>query len=779
MLCSHHSRSALFATATITLLLAITSSASGQSSGNRVLGIDVSIYQGNFSQTTWNSLQNPNGDNRQFAFIRASRGGTTGVDENQGGYTSPFDATLSRRYDDPNYLRNMTRATAAGMYTGSYHFSRPDIIASTASTNNIANTGTDEANHFIQMAGLFMRPGYLPPVHDLEAGQSARTADGLAQFSLDFSNRIYEVMGIRPAIYINGNYATILGNASNSPVALRDLLAKPSISAPNPAGPAYSQVWTARYPSTIPNVQTAHPDSPPISGIDMYGPWNNYGVNQPWDFWQYSSAAGLVTSYSGALDNNVLQGGMEYLKDQLVPAVWMNDTSGDWSTLLNWNSGQLVVVPVAPSGQLTPLSYDSAFLPTQRLPGAAGTGPTAGSNDTVILDRPNANITVTLSSGTYNIRKLYVRETLNITGGSLTINYVPVAESTLMSAQFSSPVTISGGASLSVHTTYVDPAIDFTAGGNASLTFETLTLFRGATPAKLVLNGNVTITGLAGDTATINTSTVGTSTGIVDLGGAVRTITVTDGAAASDLDIAVPVTNGGLTKAGAGTMVLSSANTYSGTTMVTAGTLSVTGSVNSLSVQVSGGSVGGTLKGTGTINGAVAVTGGTVPGSIRGGASIGTLTLTQALSIGSGGRLIVELGSGNAMAAAVNSGGSTDLVNLPNNQTKNSFIHISAGSVVSGLHTGMLVRIEASAATFAPSTTYSFLVMDGAGAQSFNLNSFNQFSFIGVNVNPASVSLQRLLDGKVYLNFTTAAVPEPAAMLGLGLLALPLLSRRR
>jgi hypothetical protein len=78
-------------------------------------------------------------------------------------------------------------------------------------------------------------------------------------------------------------------------------------------------------------------------------------------------------------------------------------------------------------------------MPTPRLPGAAGSGPASGANDTVILDRPNADITITLGTGTHNIRKLYVRETLNITGGSLTVNYVPVAESTPLSMQVSMP----------------------------------------------------------------------------------------------------------------------------------------------------------------------------------------------------------------------------------------------------------------------------------------------------------------------------------------------------
>src|SRR3972149_4740015 len=62
----------------------------------------------------------------------------------------------------------------------------------------------DEANHMIQMAGAWMRPGYLPPVLDFEDGAAERSGSESAQFALDFSNRIYAVMGIRPAIYFNG-----------------------------------------------------------------------------------------------------------------------------------------------------------------------------------------------------------------------------------------------------------------------------------------------------------------------------------------------------------------------------------------------------------------------------------------------------------------------------------------------------------------------------------------------------------------------------------------------
>jgi len=302
-----------------------------------------------------------------------------------------------------------------------------------------------------------------------------------------------------------------------------------------------------------------------------------------------------------------------------VPAVWWNDTSGDWNTLANWNSGQVATVPVSGTGQVAPIGTQT--VPTARLPGAAGSGPTSGQNDTVLLDRPTAAITVTLGSGTHNIRKLYLRETLNVTGGSLTANYVPVAESTPMSVQVSGTMSVSGGAAFSAHTIFVDAARILTAG-TANLTFDTLTLDRGATPATLALAGNTTFAGTAGATAKIGTNSGTAASGRIDLGGAARTITVVNGTAPVDLLIAVPLVNGGLVKAGAGTMRLSSSNSYSGATSVQSGTL-VLGSAASIAssplVTVHAGAAldvtaraggytvasGQTLGGAGTVMGSV------------------------------------------------------------------------------------------------------------------------------------------------------------------------------
>ncbi|MCC6493074.1 MAG: autotransporter-associated beta strand repeat-containing protein [Pirellulales bacterium] len=534
---------------------------SARAQAQRALGLDVSAWQGNISQTTWNNIHNV--ENRDFVFIRSSRGGTTGYYNQNNADNDPPTNTLSQRYDDPYYAQNITRATSAGMYAGSYHFSRPDIIESTLNAGGIANTGADEADHFIQMAGPWMRPGYLLPVHDLEAGQAQRTRDELAQFAIDFSDRIYEVMGIRPAVYTGGNYANYVQGASSS---LRDELV---------AG--YPTLWSARWPNqSNPNaipVQTEHPKD---SYTPIYGPWDDSGVEHPWSFWQYASTGRLQSFNNGGsnLDFDVAQGGEEFLKDKLVPAVWMNNSSGDWSTLANWNSGQSPVAPVQGPGQVARVG--TLVLPTPRLPGAAGTGVTSGQNDTVILDRASANITVTLSTGTHNIRKLYLREALNITGGSLTINYAPTADSTPISAQFSAAAALSGG-DLSVHTLQIDAPQTFTLAGG-SLAFNTIQLMPASrTPANIAVNGDVAFEPLGGAAAAIVRGSGSGSTGVVNLGGGNRTLTVADGASAVDLSIDVPVANGGLAKAGLGTLALTAANTYAGDTSVLEGTLRLAG----------------------------------------------------------------------------------------------------------------------------------------------------------------------------------------------------------
>jgi autotransporter-associated beta strand protein len=569
----------------------------------RSLGIDVSAWQGNITAANWATLKRATnvqlggiyGDGRDFVLIRSSRGGTTGYYDQNDANNVNGKNTLSQRYDDPYYVQNINFATSNGLFAGSYHFARPDIIASTMNSGGIANTGSDEADHMIQMAGPWIRPGYLLPVLDLESGQSQRTSAEMTTFCIDFANRINEVMGIRPMIYINGNYA---GYVQSSIV------------------PAIPNLWSARWPNqSNPNAIDVQNGNPKDSYTPIYGPWDDppYPA-QPWKIWQYASTAHVnaIGNGTASCDVDVAQGGVELLKDLLVPAVWMNDTSGQWTTVSNWNSGMVPVAPVQGTGQVARVG--PMTLPTPRVP---------SSNDTVILDRPGA-LTVTLSSGTQNIRKLYARETLNITGGSLNIGYVPSWDSTPIAAQFSAPVTLSGANSgLSVHTLQVDQGQTFTVSGG-TLAFNSLLLMpSGATPAKLALSGNVNVNTFSSTTATIaNGSGSGTS-GSVDLAAGTRTLTI---GATTDLAINVPIVNGALTKAGTGTMRLTAANNYAGGTVVTAGKLLVNNSSGSGTGSGSVTVIGGILGGSGIIGGAITLNSAATlaPGP---GSTIGALTL--------------------------------------------------------------------------------------------------------------------------------------------------------
>ncbi|HEX4412214.1 MAG TPA: GH25 family lysozyme [Lacipirellulaceae bacterium] len=631
----------------------------------RLLGLDVSAYQGNISTTSWDTLKRPTtqqvggvlGDGRDFVIIRSSRGGTTGEDHRQGGYPSGNNAlfSASERYDDPYFVQNINRATAAGLFAGAYHFVRPDVIVGTVNSDGTtvtaANTGKDEADHFIQAAGPWMRPGYLPPMLDFEAGQSQRSANDMAQFALDFSNEIYQVMGVRPSIYINGSYNVTLQGATAS---LRNQLAQPLGIQPSLTSPAIPTLINARWPNqTNPGQIDVQNGNPSDSYAPIYGPWDDYGVSQPWNFWQYASTMKLNGNANGtaSTDVDVSRGDLESVKDQLIPAVWMTNTSGDWSTLANWNSGQTPTAPPQMTGQLAPIGTQT--LPTARLPGAAGTGPTAGSNDTVILDRPSANITVTLSGGSSNIRKLYMRETLNITGGSLTINYDPnyvsdtinypnAVRSGPISAQFSGPVTLSDTGSLSVNTLQVDAAQTFTwAGSSGTLSFRQINLMPSATtPANIAVTGDVNINPLNNATATISRGSGTGNSGGLNLNGGMRAFNVGNGSVAVDLDVGVPITNGGLIKNGAGTMRLSAANTFSGGAAVNTGTLLLDG-VNTVGATVTVN--GGTLGGTGSVSGVVAVnnTAHLAPGD----GGVGTLGV-GGLTLNSGSVLDFEFGAG-------------------------------------------------------------------------------------------------------------------------------------
>lgn len=134
-------------------------------------------------------------------------------------------------------------------------------------------------------------------------------------------------------------------------------------------------------------------------------------------------------------------------------------------------------------------------------------------------------------------------------------------------------VTIATGATLNTQghsDTIGNLSVDGSVTGAGSLTVGSLTLGSGVTfVSSVTLNGTLTKTGLP-------TSIVGN----VDLGGSDRTLSVAT-SSSPELTIGGVISNGGLTKAGDGTLYVSGANTYSAGTTVTGGTL-VLGAATSL-----------------------------------------------------------------------------------------------------------------------------------------------------------------------------------------------------
>src|SRR5262249_20111076 len=68
----------------------------------RTQGLDLSSYQGNVSQTTWNNIKTLQG--KQFGFVRASRGATFGPVVPPG----TNDGTPYNRFDDEQFVNNIT-----------------------------------------------------------------------------------------------------------------------------------------------------------------------------------------------------------------------------------------------------------------------------------------------------------------------------------------------------------------------------------------------------------------------------------------------------------------------------------------------------------------------------------------------------------------------------------------------------------------------------------------------------------------------------------------------
>jgi lysozyme len=258
-------------------------------------GVDVSEWQ---FDVDWPMVK---ASGRTFAFIRATRGGLTGTISSGEG-----------RYDDPRFIENVTEAKAAGMLVAPYHFARADILTHAPET---------EAQHFIDVAGSYMVPGYLRPVLDLEAGGTEREADDLADWALRFCNYVAGAKGeiARPIIYTTRNFVNVELDGSQA-VGGHKLAEHPLwLAAPQAV---HTETGVPVDPQNDPTPPGFYLGTKPIypNPLGLWGPDTGSTPNT-WAFWQYTQAApaGTVPGIDAPIDLDVFHSELGSMSMFLVP----------------------------------------------------------------------------------------------------------------------------------------------------------------------------------------------------------------------------------------------------------------------------------------------------------------------------------------------------------------------------------------------------------------------------------------------------------------------------
>ena len=225
----------------------------------------------------------------------------------------------------------------------------------------------------------------------------------------------------------------------------------------------------------------------------------------------------------------------------------------------------------------------------------------------------------------------------------------------------------------------------------------------------LKFTSDFTATGASTKTLTLTGSTVG----IGELAGA-----VVDNSATNKTNLA---------KSGTGTWVLGGTNTYTGTTLVSAGSLVVNGSIASPAALTI--SSGARLAGSGSISSPVTVTGTLAPGN-----PFGLMTTTGTMSFGSASRLTWEI-SGNALALA--DGLNTGALSITSG-AKIDLVFNSVGSTANFLHSFWRTARSfpvVGAASVSGSFTLGTISNDAGGRAAATYGSFAlQHTAAGVNL---------------------------------------------
>jgi lysozyme len=234
-----------------------------------IWGPDVSSYQHpGGASINWTSVR---AQGARFAFVKVSEGGN---------YQNSYAAS------------DIAGARAAGLYVAGYHFARPRLPISSA---------TSDARTFASLLGNVKLAGTLPPVLDMET-RGTLSAANATLWMKTFLSALQNLTGRTPMIYSGQWFWKGYLN--------------------NPMGFSQYPVWAAQYTGGI-------------------GP-NLFGDFQYSTFWQYTDAA-KVSGIKGGVDSSYFHGSL----DQLLSLAWIGTTAPAATTAKKVFSRVSVEAPAA------------------------------------------------------------------------------------------------------------------------------------------------------------------------------------------------------------------------------------------------------------------------------------------------------------------------------------------------------------------------------------------------------------------------------------------------
>jgi autotransporter-associated beta strand protein len=477
--------------------------------------------------------------------------------------------------------------------------------------------------------------------------------------------------------------------------------------------------------------------------------------NQPWSFPYQGDAAGtagLVNSgsiatmsvanfrtfgVSGNANANILgygnyQSTFQYTIDGVtgnmvgamipyastaLPAnlIW-NTTSGTWNTAAtNWTTGT--------GGALSFVNGDTTTF--------SGTG---GGSVTLSGSLAPSAVTVSATAGTY---------TFNSSAGNQITGTTGLSKSGAGTLVLAGPNAYSGTTALTAGTLR---AGDNAAFGTGTLALNGGTLSSDGATARsfsnaVVVGGDVTL----GDGTATGALTF---SGGVNLGGATRTLTTV-----AETTLSGVVSNGGLTKAGVGTLTLTGSNTYAGGTTVSAGHLvigdggttgSVTGNIVNNSVlwfkRSDAVTYAGVISGTGSLYKS----------------SAGTLTLTSNSTFTGD----THVNDGTLALSGAGSIAGSDSIYVENGAT------LDVSAVTGGWQLGSGQTLVGGGTIVGPATAAVGSTVRPAGESTSILTATGGFTLLGlldIDVNGSFISMLDASAGGLTLggsvNFNTLAAP--------------------